>query len=445
MKIGVIGCGFVGLITAVGFASKGNEVTAIDIDRERISKIKNGIVPFHEVGVEKLLKSSLKKGNLKLFNSVKDLIDCEVIFICVQTPPKLNGAINLKILKKAAESLASQLKKGNESRVIVVRSTVVPGTIENTVMPIFRRINNVEVIFNPEFLREGTALSDFLNPDRIVIGTKSIRAGKIISKLYKSFNAPIIITTSQTAELSKYASNVLLATLISFSNEIARICENTPNTDVEDVLGITHLDRRFKVARDKSKAEIISYLKAGCGFGGSCLPKDLSALISYARLINENTPLLKSVATINKYQPNHLVDMASEAGNGLENKNVTVLGLAFKGGTDDLRESPGLKIINELIKRKANIKVYDPLVDTSKIKNNPGLFFGVKAKNIIVASSIKEAVEICDICIITTNAPEFKSIGKYLRRGKTIIIDGRRIMKVSKRSNKNYYAIGLPT
>lgn len=441
MKISIIGCGFVGLITAVGFASKGNLVKAIDIDQARLSEIRKGRVPFYEEGVEKLLKTYLNQENLSLSSSLEDVDESEVVFICVQTPPQLNGAIDLKILMTAVKDLADVFKKSAKSRIVVIRSTVIPGTTENMIMPIFQQNGNLntEIVFNPEFLREGSALSDFLNPDRIVIGTNSAKAGKVISKLYTPFNAPIIITTPSTAELSKYASNALLATLISYSNEIAKICERTPNTDVEDVLGIVHLDRRFKILNGEIKADIVSYLKAGCGFGGSCLPKDLSALIAYAQSIKEEPFLLKAVAHVNKYQPKRLVKMVLIALGGLENKKIAVLGVAFKGGTDDLRDSPGLKIVDELLEGKAKVTIFDPLVVSLQLQR-------YKDKGVIIASSLKEAIEDVDVCIITSNASEFRSINKYLRNKKLIIIDGRRILKSSKKIKiaKTYYAIGLP-
>lgn len=436
MKVGVIGCGYVGLVTGVGLALKGHSVTAIDIDKSRVKSINQAIVPFHEQGVTEALRVCLKRANLQVSSSIEDVLDCEVVLICVQTPPRPNGAIDLKILKKAANNLAAVFTKNLGSRVLVVRSTVIPGTTDTIVAPKFA--GKVEVAVNPEFLREGSALSDFLNPDRIVIGTHSPKAKKILAKMYAPFKTPIIWTTPSTAELAKYTSNTLLATLISFSNEIAKICEHTLGADVEDVLGIVHRDRRFAPSSDKEMPlGILSYLKAGCGFGGSCLPKDLAALIAYARSLNEKTPFLKAVAKVNKSQPYQVVDMTLTALGGLDKRKVAVLGAAFKGGIDDLRESPGLAIVDELLNRKAQVIIYDPLVSAKQL-------LGYFDKGASIAPDLISAIKKSDACIIASNAKEFgnlKSIIKQSKNKHIKIIDGRRILKVWG-DDERFFAVG---
>ncbi len=440
MKVGVIGCGYVGLITAVGLSSKGHKVIAIDINPVRVEKLKKGIIPFHEPGVGEALKAVLNKNNLTISSKMEDISKQEVIFICVQTPPKSNGAINLQILETAARTLAEIFSKNPILRTVVTKSTIIPGTTDQFIAPIFQKVaTRTHIAFNPEFLRESSALEDFLHPDRIVIGTHSSQASRVLRKLFATFNAPIIVTTPSTAELSKYASNMVLATLISFSNEIAKICERTLDADIEDVLGIVHRDRRFRSSfRGATAVGIISYLKAGCGFGGSCFPKDLSALIAYARSIGEEPHLLKSVATVNAGQPIRVVKMVSEAFGGLEKRKIVVLGVGFKGGTDDLRESPGLRIVDELLKRKALVIAYDPLVDEKNLKN-------YQDKGVIVAKNLKNALEIADGCIIASNAPEFNKLNqlKKFTKKKIVIIDGRRILKIPKNSKEKYYAVGL--
>lgn len=439
MKVSVIGCGYVGLVTALGLATKGHKVIAIDIDPTRVARIAKGIVPFHEPGVAQALKKNIKSGNLQISGNLEDISDCAVVLVCVQTPPKPSGAINLEILKKAVRSLALVFARSPLTRTVVIRSTVIPGTTDKVVTPIFKKIaKKTYITFNPEFLREGSAMKDFLNPDRIVIGTHSKEAGKILRHLYEPFSAPIIITTPATAELSKYASNIVLATLISFSNEIARICEHTFDADVEDVLNIVHQDRRFRSSPGEVAAVgIVSYLKAGCGFGGSCFPKDLSAFIAYARSRGEEPKLLKAVEVINSGQTIRLVNMVSEALGGLDKRAVTVLGAAFKGGTDDLRESPGLRIVDELLKRKANVTVYDPLVDVANLKS-------YKDKGVVIALNMRIAIGKAEALIIASNAPEFRKLNhlKYYDK-KTAIVDGRRILKVSKSSKEKYFAVGL--
>lgn len=445
MKVGIIGCGYVGLVTGVGLASKGHKVIAIEIDKSRVERLMQGLVPFREPGVEKTLKANLKQGNMYISSSIEDIADCEVVLICVQTPPRPDGVINLQILEAATRNLASVFVRNPRWRTVVVRSTVIPGTTDQLVEPILQENNpelktKISVAFNPEFLREGCALKDFLNPDRIVVGTKSERAKKTLKRLFEPFKASIVWTSPSTAELSKYASNTLLATLISFSNEIAVICEKTPDTDVEDVLKVVHRDRRFSFpeGKDLLTIGILSYLKAGCGFGGSCLPKDLSALIAYACSKGQETPLLKAVALVNAGQSARIVDMASDAVGKLAKRKVAVLGVAFKGGTDDLRESPGLRIVDELLRRKAKVIIYDPLVELSALE-------GYKRKGVVIVPKLMNAVEIADVCIVASNSPEIQVLGRWMKQQKgncKAIIDGRRILKVLKNQEKNYYAIG---
>ena len=439
MKVAVIGCGYVGLITAVGLASKGHKVIAVDIDPSRVEKVKMGIVPFHEPGVDGALKACLNHGNLAISSKMEDVSKCEIILVCVQTPPRPNGAINLQMLETATRALVAVFAQNPILRTVVIRSTIIPGTTDQFVSPIFRKVAaKTHLAFNPEFLREGSAWDDFINPDRIVLGTHSSYASKQLKRLYAPFNAPIIVTTSSTAELAKYASNTFLATLVSFSNEIARICEMTPNTDVEDVLGIVHRDRRFITTNRKATPGVLAYLKAGCGFGGSCFPKDLSALIAYANSLGEEARLLKAVEAINAGQPNRVVNMASDALGDLNKHKIAVLGIAFKGGTDDLRESPGLRIVDELLKRKASVIIYDPLVDDDILKN-------YQDKGVMIAKTLKIAVEAADGCIFASNAPEFSKLKelKKLSKKDIVIVDGRRILKIPKESEQKYFAVGL--
>lgn len=440
MKAAVIGCGYVGLVTGVGLALKGHSVKAIEIDKSRVEKIRKGIVPFHEPGLVEALKKSLNNGTFQISDDLNNTIDYEVVLICVQTPPKKNGAIDLKILKNASRSLANIFSKDKKSRVVVIRSTVIPTTTQKVIASIFAKSLKTEIAVIPEFLREGSALADFLEPDRIVIGTNSKKAKRVLNTLYKPFKAPIIFTTTQTAEMAKYTSNAFLATLVSFSNEIAKICEKTPGVDVEDVLGILHKDRRFYSDKksDKKVPAILSYLKAGCGFGGSCLPKDLSALIVYANKKGEGTLLLKAVEKVNKNQPLRVVKVTENVLNGIGKRKIAVLGAAFKGGTDDLRESPGLKIVEELIKKRAKVTLYDPLV-------NGQALLRYKAKGVVIAPNLQAAIKGVDACIVTSNAPQFLALERlngYALKKHPKIIDGRRILKGEKIKRIEYFGVG---
>ncbi len=434
MEVAVIGCGYVGLISAVGLALRGHNVLAVDIDKEKVEKISKCIVPFYEPGVSEGLKVCLLGENLKVSASLEEVADYEIIFICVQTPPQADGSIDLKILKSACLELKSVFAKTPKNRTVVVRSTVIPGTTEKLITPIFQ--DNTDIVFSPEFLREGSALKDFLRADRIVIGTHSPSAASVLTKLYEPFNSPIITTTPSTAEMAKYTSNALLSTLISFSNEIAKLCESTPNTDAEDVLKILHLDRRFYTSLNSGNPpDILSYLKAGCGFGGSCLPKDLSALISYAHSLKEKVPLLEGVESTNKNQSIRIVKLASNVLGGLKKRKVVVLGAAFKGGTDDLRQSPGLKIVDELLLEKAQVIIYDPLVSGEALKE-------YKDKGVKIAPSLSSATNGADACIITTNAPEFQGLSGILKNHHLVVIDGRRTLSIPEDYKDSYIAVG---
>lgn len=440
MKVAVIGSGYVGLVTGVGLALRGHDVTALDIDAGRVERIQKGEIPFYEPGLSEALKVSLMGENFSATNNIQEIVDSEVVFICVQTPPKSDGTINLDILESACRQTQSFFKENPRNRILVVRSTAIPGTTENFVMPIFKnQITSVqtEIAYNPEFLREGRALKDFLRPDRIVIGTNSTKAKEVLTKLYAPFNSKVIITTPSTAEMAKYTSNVLLATLVSFSNQIAGIAEKTPHTDIEDVLGILHLDRRFNVSDKEGRAGIVSYLKAGCGFGGSCLPKDLSALITYAHTIKEEVPLLEAVEEINKKQPARVVKIAKDALGGFDKQKIAVLGVAFKEGTDDLRDSPGLAIVDKLLSEKVKVVIFDPLVNKAALKS-------YIERGVEVASSFRSAFEGVSACIVASNAPEFKQLNKPNGLSKKMkIIDGRRFLDPRADGKGHYFAVGL--
>jgi UDPglucose 6-dehydrogenase/GDP-mannose 6-dehydrogenase len=285
------------------------------------------------------------------------------------------------------------------------------------------------VAANPEFLREGTALADFLSPDRVVVGTDDEDAWRLLGELYRPLDAPVVRTSPATAELAKYASNALLATLISFSNEIARVCETLPGVDVEEVLGVVHRDHRLtpSVAGTLVEPGILAFLKAGCGFGGSCLPKDLSALLAHQRSLGVELPLLEAVRRVNEGQAEHVVELLAEALGELQGRSIAVLGVAFKGGTDDVRAAPGLKIVDRLLAAGAAVVVFDPLVPEAAVS-------GYVTQGARVAASLEEAVEATDACVVTTNAPEFTGLAEILRArpdSAYLVLDGRRFLEPS--------------
>ncbi len=446
MKISVIGCGYVGLITGVGMALKGHDVTAIDVSASRIDSIKKKIPPFHEPGLKAALEKVLKLKKLQATTDNSGVGEADVILIAVGTPSAADGSIDLSLVRQVVAELTPSLKASKKRQVLVIRSTVVPGTLDSVVAPLVAQINAsrsqpLGTAVNPEFLREGRALDDFLSPDRVVIGSTDAKAAATVAKLYDSFDVPVIKTSPTAAEMIKYTSNTLLAVLISFSNEIARICESLPNVDADEVFRALHLDRRLtaKVKGKQVPVGITSYLRAGCGYGGSCLPKDLRAILAFARSKKIDVKLLESANNVNTTQPAHFVDLAERWAGPLKGRKVAVLGLSFKEGTDDFRESPGLAIAQNLLERGASLIVSDPLVPWRQIQ--PRLQAAQFTENPVAA--FKEA----EVCLITTSAPEFRFVEKMLAtpsKKLPVVVDGRRMFGSSVASNnKPYVGIGM--
>ncbi len=442
MKVAVVGCGYVGLVTGVGLASLGHDVTGIEVEPNRRDSIASGTAPFYEPGLPELLEGTLASGKFRVSGDLAEVQAADVVLLAVQTPPDGEGAIDLSFLHRAAEQVAQLFAAEPRRRVVAVRSTVVPGTTESLVAPLFAEgaaagSSPTAVAANPEFLAEGTAVDDFTHADRVVVGCSSDWGREMLRELYGPLNSPIVMVPPTTAELAKYTSNAFLATLISFSNEIGRISETFPDVDVEDVLGIIHVDRRLspKVGEQIISPKILSYIKAGCGYGGSCLPKDLSALrVSQARR-GHTHPLLDAVQTINESQPGRVVAMAERAVGGLDGRRVTVLGVAFKAGTDDLRSSPGLTVVDELLERGAEVTVFDPLVSAAQL--------GARASSVRVADSLADAVEKAEVCVITTIDPAFRDLIKLLpEKDAPVVVDGRRILAVEDLDGSQVLAVG---
>ncbi|MEK6646386.1 MAG: UDP-glucose/GDP-mannose dehydrogenase family protein [Candidatus Firestonebacteria bacterium] len=350
MNIAVIGAGYVGLVTAACFAKLGSKVFCIDNDRDKIQKLNKGIIPIFEPGLEELVKQNKKSGRIKFTTSIKDGIkDTDVVFICVGTPPTGDGDSDLSAVENVARVIAREMRG---YKLIVGKSTVPVNTgewIKHTV----KLYNNANIEFdvasNPEFLREGTAIYDFLNPDRIVIGVESEKAKKLLLELYKPLDAPKLVTNIATAELIKHAANSFLATKISFINALSVICEKV-GADVKQIANGMGYDKRIGRA----------FLDAGPGFGGACFPKDVSAFIKIAEKLEYDFSLLKDTAKINLEQRNFIVKKIQDALWIAKGKVIGVLGLSFKPNTDDTRGSPAIEIAKKLFDLGAHIKAYDP-------------------------------------------------------------------------------------
>jgi UDPglucose 6-dehydrogenase len=434
MNVTVVGCGYVGLITGLGLAAAGHRVTGVEQGAGRRSAVAAGEAPFHEPGLEELLRSELASGRFDVVAGVAQAPPAEVYLVAVQTPPLPDGAIDLRYLEEAVTEVARSIDSSGQPPVVAVRSTAVPGTTRNVVAPLLG--DRAIAASNPEFLQEGSAVRDFLRPDRIVIGCDDERARAVLRELYDPLGAPLVFTSTTAAEVTKYTSNALLATLISFSNEIAQICEALPDVDVEEVLAAVQLDRRLtpRVDGELVRPGILSYLKAGCGYGGSCLPKDLTALIASTGTKGRR-PLLEAVRRINDAQPARLVDLVEETVGAVAGRNVALLGVAFKGGTDDLRSSPGLSVLDELLRRGADVTVYDPLVREDALAE-------WTERGARRAQDLRSAVGAADVAVVTTDAPEFDGLVELARQGDVLVVDGRRRLRPDAFGDTRYRAVG---
>lgn len=412
-RISVIGGGYVGLISSLCFAELGYTVRLVEIDEVRVKSINLGLPPLFEKGLEEMLSAHIG-NNLQATTNYEDMADSDIIFICVGTPPGPDGRADLSMVASASESIGKAFKKSDGYRVVAVKSTVPPGTTEKLVMPIVldhssKGPKEIGFVMNPEFLREGLAIDDFMNPDRIVIGSFDKKAGDTFEALYNGFKAPILRTSLTAAEMIKYASNAFLATKISFSNEIGNICKKL-EVNVYEVMRGVGADHRISPY----------FLDAGVGFGGSCFPKDVTALMHLAKQIGEDPILLRSVMEINEKQPFRIIEILENRIGPIAGKKIAVLGLAFKNDTDDARESRAIPVIMELKKRGAIITAYDPKAISSMRKIVPDINY---------CDNPSDALEMADACIVMTEWPEFGSINDEFNLMKSrVIIEGRRIL-----------------
>ncbi|MGH9619863.1 MAG: UDP-glucose dehydrogenase family protein [Bryobacteraceae bacterium] len=425
MRLTVVGTGYVGLVSGACLAATGHDVTCVDALQERVDAVNRCTPLFHEPGLRELLEQAVGSGRLRATRELNAAVQSSDLTMLAVGTPCENGDIDLSYIRGAAESIGKALRESSSYHVVVVKSTVVPGTTDTVVGGILEQasgkpIGEFGLCMNPEFLREGTAVADFMEPDRIVIGQSDDRAGQTLARIYDSFDCPKLFTTLRNAEMTKYASNALLATLISFSNELAAICEGTPGTDVEQVMDGLHLDRRLNCIVDGKRytPAILSYLRAGCGFGGSCLPKDITALREFGRRQGHTPRLLEAVLAVNRSRPAALVSMAESAVGSLRGKTIAVLGLAFKPGTDDLRDSPALALIDLLHREEASVRGYDPFISSLPRNGRP----------VAVCGSAAEALRQADAAIIASGLPELRTLDWTALAGQMrqpVVIDGR--------------------
>jgi UDPglucose 6-dehydrogenase len=416
MRISVVGTGYVGLPAGAGLASKGHDITCVDIDEEKVEKINRGECPIYEKDLPELLEEVVSDGKLKATTDTKSAVrNSDITFLAVGTPMEEDGSINLDYIKQAARDAAEGLEDKDGYHVFVVKSTVVPKTTEDEIIPAIEEVSGKKagedfgVCMNPEFLREGTALKDFLEPDRIIIGELDEKSGDLLEKAYSDFDAPIMRTSLRAAELIKYASNSLLATKISFINEVGNLCKKL-GIDVYEVADGVGLDHRVK--RD--------FLNSGDGFGGSCFPKDVRALISFMEEKGVEPRVLQSTIDVNVDQKTKLVDLLEKRVDNIEGKKIAVLGLSFKPGTDDVRKSPAIPIIQELKDKGAEVRAYDPeAMDNMREKHHPDITY---------CKTRQEALKEADAALLVTDWDEFDEITlEELREmNEPIILEGMR-------------------
>ena len=430
MKIAVVGTGYVGLVTGTCFSETGNKVTCVDIDKNKVDKLSNGQITIYEPGLEKIFLRNIKEGRLTFTTELEKAIQgAEIIFLALPTPPGADGSADLKYVLGVADHLGKILK---DYKVIVNKSTVPVGTADKVSAAIAKNYKGAyDVVSNPEFLREGVAVDDFMKPDRVVVGTKSERAKKLMNDLYAPFvrqGNPVIFMDERSAELTKYAANSFLATKISFMNEVAQLCERM-GADVDMVRrGIGSDDRIGK-----------RFLFPGIGYGGSCFPKDVQALIMSSDEVKYDFEILKAVEKVNANQKLHLVEKIKAHFKGdLKGKHIALWGLAFKPNTDDIREAPALSIIDALTTMGATIAAYDP-----EAMPNMKAQIGDKIK---YASSQYEALTGADFLIIATEwsefrTPDFERIEKEIKN--KIIFDGRNLFDVSKMKELGYHYVSI--
>lgn len=433
MKLSIIGCGYVGLVTGACLAEKGHDVTCVDIDRERIAQLNSGCSPIHEAGLEELLRRHAGERLRATADLAAAVQATEVTFIAVGTP--FNGrTIDLDAVLRVTREIGAALRAKDDYHLVVVKSTVVPGTTDTLVLAELEAASNklagehFGLGVNPEFLSEGRAVQDFLHPDRIVLGGIDGRSLARLAEVYAPFpDTPRIETGMRTAEMIKYASNALLATLVSFSNEITAIGAALHDIDPLAVMRGIHLSQYFRHRGPDDLPALTTFLHPGCGFGGSCLPKDVKALIAHAQIAGESAPLLRAVIAVNDRQPLRIIELLERRWPYLHGVRITILGLAFKPGTDDVRETPARPLIQRLLERDANVAAYDPVATPAFRRLCPD-------PRIAYRDTLADALADADAVIVVTPWPEFSDLDRLLvhRAPAPLIVDSRRALSPPK-------------
>jgi UDPglucose 6-dehydrogenase/GDP-mannose 6-dehydrogenase len=444
VRVSIIGTGYVGLVSGACFAEIGHTCICVDVDARKVDRINNGEAPMHEIGLDDMLRRLVPQRLSATTDLRHAVLDSEITFIAVGTP--FDGErIDLRYIRVAARQIGAVLRDKRDYHVVVVKSTVVPGTTDEAVRTALEEASGKKagedfgLGMNPEFLTEGVAVSDFMQPDRIVLGGIDARSIAVQREVYAPFAAtPTIESTCKTAEMIKYVSNSVLATLISFSNEMASVCTALGGIDVAEVMKGVHLARYFTTltpSGERITAPITSFLWAGCGYGGSCLPKDTKALSAHSAAAGQQMSLLDAVIRINEEQPARMMAILGRHFPQLTGVRVALLGLAFKEDTDDIRESPALPIARMLVDAGASVTAFDPIANTAAAAALPP---AVK-----LAPNLPAAVADACAVMILTRWDEFRQVPELLRAAgrEPLLIDGRRFLP--RTAAPRYDGIGL--
>ncbi len=445
MKVSIIGTGYVGIVTGVCFAEKGHQITCVDVDQAKVDSINNGVSPIYERGLGDLLKKHVG-GRLRASTDLSGAVQqTDLSLIAVGTPFE-GREIDLTYIKAVSKEIGHALRKKSDYHVVIVKSTVVPGTTDEVVCPIIEEASGKRagvdfgVGMNPEFLTEGEAVNDFLFPDRIVLGGMDQATIDQQAMLYEGFpEVEVLRTNNKSAEMIKYTSNALLATLISFSNEIANLCAAVKDVDIVDVMRGVHTSRYLSVDLPEGKRvqpPIVSFLAAGCGFGGSCFPKDVKALAAHGERLHASMHLLDAVLKVNEQQPQKIIQLLKRHFASLKGVRISILGLAFRPDTNDMRDSPAIPIVRSLLREGAVITGYDPVATDEASK----LF---SSQELELSGSLFDALAKADAVVLVTRWDEFRNVPDLLR-GRTpqpLFVDGRRLL--DKSTIARYEGIGL--
>ncbi len=440
-RVSIVGLGYVGLSTAVSFASRGIPVVGVDVDQEKLAALRKGDPPLHEAGLAPLLRGAVREGTLTCTDDTRSaVLSSSITFITVGTPSREDGSMDTSYVQAASAQIGAALGEKRTYHVVVVKSTVLPGTSRNLVLPALEEASGKKqgvgfgLAVNPEFLREGSAVNDTLRPDALILGPFDRRGRRVLTSLYKRFYRrlpPMIVASPENVELVKYSINTFRGVQLSFLNTLANVAAGTKDGDVGEVIrgltAVTGIDERYR--------------KPGLGYGGSCLPKDLRAFVAYGESTGTDMRLMRSALEANALQPSELVKMAEAASGGLKGKHVAVLGLAFKADTDDVRESPSIILVKELVKRGAEVCAYDPAASANAEKELGG--------SVEFASSVSECLRGSECCFIATDWKAFKLKPSVFRElmARPLVIDGRRTYDPGEfqGSGVEYRAVGRGT